>query len=59
MLKSSLKDGPAKIAVRVREGDIVKVLAVEPKTYAYLTSSDNDDKDMLEKRKLNFELFSI
>ncbi|CAH2259231.1 nucleosome-remodeling factor subunit NURF301 [Pararge aegeria] len=45
-LKLSLSHGPAKITVRVREGNILKVLAVEPKTYEYLTSNDYADKDV-------------
>ncbi|XP_072944153.1 nucleosome-remodeling factor subunit NURF301 [Epargyreus clarus] len=47
--KISLSDGPAKVAVRVRDGSIIKVLAVEPKTYEYLTSNDTADKDVMEK----------
>ncbi|KAL0842047.1 hypothetical protein ABMA28_014249 [Loxostege sticticalis] len=46
--KSSLTNGPAKIAVRVREGNVIKVLAVEPKTYEYLISDKTTD-DMSEK----------
>ncbi|XP_041977903.1 nucleosome-remodeling factor subunit NURF301 [Aricia agestis] len=47
--KLGLSHGPAKIAVRVREGSIIKVLAVEPKTYEYLNSSQNDDVDVTSK----------
>ncbi|XP_059054430.1 nucleosome-remodeling factor subunit NURF301 [Achroia grisella] len=46
--KLNLNKGPAKIAVRVREGSTIKVLAVEPKTYEYLIS-DKTDKDVLDK----------
>lgn len=46
--KSTLLNGPAKMAVRVREGNTIKVLAVEPKTYEYLTS-DTTDEDVLQK----------
>lgn len=42
-------NGPAKIAVRVREGSIIKVLAVEPKTYDYLISKEGENKDVMEK----------
>lgn len=49
--KPNLYNGPAKIAVRVREGSIIKVLAVEPKTYEYLLSNDTADKEVLEKCK--------
>nr|XP_034840271.1 nucleosome-remodeling factor subunit NURF301 [Maniola hyperantus] len=48
-LKLGLCHGPAKITVRVREGNIMKVLAVEPKTYEYLTSTDYADKDVMSK----------
>ncbi|XP_063359454.1 nucleosome-remodeling factor subunit NURF301 [Cydia amplana] len=48
-LKPSLCQGPAKIAVRVREGSVIKVLAVEPKTYEYLMSNDTADNEVLEK----------
>ncbi|XP_038215302.1 nucleosome-remodeling factor subunit NURF301 [Zerene cesonia] len=48
-VKLSLNNGPAKIAVRVREGSIIKVLAVEPKTYEYLTSDGSADQDVLAK----------
>ncbi|CAH2086513.1 unnamed protein product [Euphydryas editha] len=47
--KLNLCNGPAKIAVRVREGSVIKVLAVEPKTYAYLTSNETVDKDVSAK----------
>ncbi|KAI5633082.1 PHD-finger domain-containing protein [Phthorimaea operculella] len=47
--KPSLSNGPAKIAIRVREGTTIKVLAVEPKTYEYLMSSDSDDKGVADK----------
>ncbi|XP_026495038.2 nucleosome-remodeling factor subunit NURF301 [Vanessa tameamea] len=47
--KLSLYNGPAKIAVRVREGSIIKVLAVEPKTYEYLTSNETEEKDVTAK----------
>lgn len=47
--KASLMSGPAKIAVRVREGSIIKVLAVEPKTYDYLISNEGENKDVMEK----------
>lgn len=47
--KLGLCHGPAKIAVRVREGSIIKVLAVEPKTYEYLTSNESTDKDVMDK----------
>ncbi|XP_050664238.1 nucleosome-remodeling factor subunit NURF301 isoform X2 [Leptidea sinapis] len=47
--KLSLCNGPAKIAVRVREGNTIKVLAVEPKTYEYLTSNDTNDPDAISK----------
>lgn len=50
--KLSLYNGPAKIAVRVRDGSIIKVLAVEPKTYEYLNSSQNADIDVTSKCKL-------
>lgn len=50
--KLSLSHGPAKITVRVREGNVIKVLAVEPKTYEYLTSNDHADKDVMSKCKL-------
>ncbi|XP_061383431.1 nucleosome-remodeling factor subunit NURF301 isoform X4 [Danaus plexippus] len=46
--KLNLYNGPAKIAVRVREGSIIKVLAVEPKTYEYLTN-ESADKDVMTK----------
>ncbi|XP_049867331.1 nucleosome-remodeling factor subunit NURF301 [Pectinophora gossypiella] len=46
--KPTLSSGPAKIAVRVREGSVIKVLAVEPKTYEYL-SNESADKEVLEK----------
>ncbi|KPJ15071.1 hypothetical protein RR48_09098 [Papilio machaon] len=46
--KQTLLNGPAKMAVRVREGNTIKVLAVEPKTYEYLTS-DATDEDVLQK----------
>ncbi|KAG6449469.1 hypothetical protein O3G_MSEX006106 [Manduca sexta] len=46
--KPHLGNGPAKIAVRVKEGNVMKVLAVEPKTYEYLKSNDSD-KDVTEK----------
>lgn len=49
--KATLLDGPAKITVRVKEGNIVKVLAVEPKTYDYLMSNDSSNTEVLEKRK--------
>lgn len=49
--KLSLCNGPAKIAVRVREGSVIKVLAVEPKTYTYLTSNDTVDRDVSAKCK--------
>lgn len=49
--KACLLNGPAKIAVRVREGSIIKVLAVEPKTYDYLISNEGENKDVMEKRK--------
>lgn len=45
----SLNNGPAKIAVRVREGSIIKVLAVEPKTYEYLTSDGSTGEEVLNK----------
>lgn len=48
-LKPSLNSGPAKIAVRVREGNTIKVLAVEPKTYEYLTSKDTENMEVKEK----------
>ncbi|CAB3236349.1 unnamed protein product [Arctia plantaginis] len=47
--KFSLFNGPAKIAVRVREGNVIKVLAVEPKTYDYLISNEGENKDVMEK----------
>nr|CAB3516219.1 unnamed protein product [Spodoptera littoralis] len=47
--KACLLNGPAKIAVRVREGSIIKVLAVEPKTYDYLISKEGENKDVMEK----------
>ncbi|XP_045520009.1 nucleosome-remodeling factor subunit NURF301 isoform X1 [Pieris brassicae] len=47
--KLGLSNGPAKIAVRVREGSIIKVLAVEPKTYDYLTSDGSTDENVLAK----------
>ncbi|KAJ2952773.1 hypothetical protein O0L34_g7133 [Tuta absoluta] len=47
--KLGLSNGPAKIAIRVREGTTIKVLAVEPKTYEYLMSSDADDKGVADK----------
>ncbi|VVD05225.1 unnamed protein product [Leptidea sinapis] len=47
--KLSLCNGPVKIAVRVREGNTIKVLAVEPKTYEYLTSNDTNDPDAISK----------
>lgn len=50
-LKPSLDSGPAKIAVRVREGNTIKVLAVEPKTYEYLTSNDTENTEVKEKCK--------
>lgn len=50
-VKLDLSNGPAKIAVRVREGSIIKVLAVEPKTYEYLTSDGSNDQDVLAKCK--------
>ncbi|CAH2074013.1 unnamed protein product, partial [Iphiclides podalirius] len=58
--KLNLLNGPAKMAVRVREGNTIKVLAVEPKTYEYLTSNDTADEDVLEKlpssmRNMKFE----
>lgn len=48
-LKLSLYHGPAKIAVRVRDGSIIKVLAVEPKTYEYLTSNESTEQNVMEK----------
>lgn len=53
IVKPSLSNGPAKIAVRVREGNIIKVLAVEPKTYEYLTH-DSENKEVIEKCKYYF-----
>lgn len=47
--KPCLYSGPAKIAVRVREGNVIKVLAVEPKTYDYLISNEGENKDVMEK----------
>ncbi|XP_060810725.1 nucleosome-remodeling factor subunit NURF301 [Amyelois transitella] len=47
--KPNLLNGPAKIAVRVREGNTIKILAVEPKTYEYLISNKTEDKEVLEK----------
>ncbi|XP_075969552.1 nucleosome-remodeling factor subunit NURF301 E(bx) isoform X2 [Anticarsia gemmatalis] len=47
--KPCLFNGPAKIAVRVREGSVIKVLAVEPKTYDYLISNEGESKDVIEK----------
>lgn len=48
-MKPSLESGPAKIAVRVKEGNTIKVLAVEPKTYEYLTSNDTELSEVKEK----------
>ncbi|XP_028161986.1 nucleosome-remodeling factor subunit NURF301 [Ostrinia furnacalis] len=49
-VKLSLMSGPAKIAVRVREGNVIKVLAVEPNTYEYLISDNkSSEKDVSEK----------
>ncbi|CAK1552071.1 unnamed protein product [Leptosia nina] len=48
-MKLSLSNGPAKIAVRVREGSIIKVLAVEPKTYEYLIADGPTDQAVLNK----------
>lgn len=39
--------------MRVREGSIIKVLAVEPKTHEYLMSNETADNDVLEKCKSN------
>ncbi|XP_053625011.1 nucleosome-remodeling factor subunit NURF301 [Plodia interpunctella] len=47
--KQNLLNGPAKIAVRVREGSTIKILAVEPKTYEYLISNKTEDKEVLDK----------
>ncbi|XP_068630011.1 nucleosome-remodeling factor subunit NURF301 isoform X2 [Battus philenor] len=47
--KLTLLNGPAKMAVRVREGNTIKVLAVEPKTYDYLTSNDSTEEEVLQK----------
>lgn len=47
--KLNLSNGPAKIAVRVREGNTIKVLAVEPKTYEYLISDKTVNKEVLDK----------
>lgn len=47
--KTALCNGPAKMAVRVREGNIIKVLAVEPKTYEYLISNDVDNRDVTDR----------
>lgn len=59
-LKPSLDSGPAKIAVRVREGNVIKVLAVEPKTYEYLTSSDTENSEVKDKCKyLNSRDFNL
>lgn len=49
--KPSLQKGPGKIAVRVREGNVIKILAVEPKTYEYLTSNESENKDVTAKCK--------
>lgn len=49
-IKPTLSNGPTKIAVRVREGNVTKILAVEPKTYEYLISNENNEnKDVTEK----------
>lgn len=50
-IKTALCNGPAKIAVRVREGNIIKVLAVAPKTYEYLISNDVDNSDVTDRCK--------
>ncbi|KAJ8725630.1 hypothetical protein PYW08_003813 [Mythimna loreyi] len=47
--KACLLNGPAKIAVRVNEGNTIKVLAVEPKTYDYLISKEGENKDVMDK----------
>ncbi|CAG9783721.1 unnamed protein product [Diatraea saccharalis] len=57
--KPNISCGPAKIAVRVREGNVIKVLAVEPKTYEYLMSNDTADTDVLEKLPTSMRNLSV
>lgn len=50
-VRPSLSDGPAKYSVRVQDGDAIKVLAVEPKTYTYLITieSNYENEEILDK----------
>ncbi|KAJ0180501.1 hypothetical protein K1T71_003905 [Dendrolimus kikuchii] len=58
-IKTALCYGPAKITVRVREGSIIKILAVEPKTYEYLISNDVDNRDVTDRLPPSMRNFKV
>ncbi|KAL4705133.1 hypothetical protein ACJJTC_018704 [Scirpophaga incertulas] len=57
--KSTLSNGPAKITVRVREDTVIKVLAVEPKTYEYLMSNGSTEKTTCDKLPSSLRNLSV